>query len=702
MSCPGCPSISFLSRVSLAQHVRWCPYAKAAAQADGGGGAAAPAAPAGGAGSAVDSAAHDGGDGAGTPAGEMRDDEQVGVFDGGGTGEGGGDEGGDFGEGGGEDGMGEVGSDAGGDDVGAVDDGLAAEALALAKELLEGAVEEDGEDALPAEGAPLPQVPPPPVLPVTVTATLRAGSSVGADLTTRAFLAKPGVAASVGLYGVLLKVRAVSPASPIVFVIPSSLTPSSPHPPPPPLQEGVSGNGFDRVRAHILANKDALARALENENIFTSDTIRGHVATMLGDQGVRAPERVPLQLLGDGFDTTSNFSAAKADVMGQLRLHLLNPNHPTPPLRNPDFVHLFSGQGGEKVDNMANSKAGLAFEASLQRLWALKNGNGTWADPVRIRVENEYPGAKAHLHVVQACLFGDGLAVGEGLHVGFFQMRLKLCTVHPELAFLTSSYLMAGLAETTSMSDRASDATKMNLHDLHAETWAKLGWDHFFDDKYVVLSHGEVAHMGFASLPGELHVFKLALLGLLLDNGEVRNVARTHNCLICNALNTEKDLGAGLPLAVQVPAAVLCARCSSLHAPPARRRRRRRWRRRRRRRRWWRWWRRRQRQGRQQWRRCGRRPAAAFATGRGCAHRYERRPRIGRRPGVCGPACHFCQGRVPQHHNVGSPVACRAACRGRGRGRGREHAPALNSRVAQNGFSKRELGKDAGGRRRYH
>jgi hypothetical protein len=428
----------------------------------------------------------------------------------------------------------------------------------------------------------------------------------------------------------------------------------------------------------------------------------GHVATMLGDQGVRAPERVPLQLLGDGFDTTSNFSAAKADVMGQLRLHLLNPNHPTPPLRNPDFVHLFSGQGGEKVDNMANSKAGLAFEASLQRLWALKNGNGTWADPVRIRVENEYPGAKAHLHVVQACLFGDGLAVGEGLHVGFFQMRLKLCTVHPELAFLTSSYLMAGLAETTSMSDRASDATKMNLHDLHAETWAKLGWDHFFDDKYVVLSHGEVAHMGFASLPGELHVFKLALLGLLLDNGEVRNVARTHNCLICNALNTEKDLGAGLPLAVQVPAAVLCARCSSLHAPPARRRRRRRWRRRRRRRRWWRWWRRRQRQGRQQWRRCGRRPAAAFATGRGCAHRYERRPRIGRRPGVCGPACHFCQGRVPQHHNVGSPVACRAACRGRGRGRGREHAPALNSRVAQNGFSKRELGKDAGGRRRYH
>jgi hypothetical protein len=62
----------------------------------------------------------------------MRDDEQVGVFDGGGTGEGGGDDGGVFGEGGGddEDGMGEVGRDAGGDDVGAVDDGLAAEARA--------------------------------------------------------------------------------------------------------------------------------------------------------------------------------------------------------------------------------------------------------------------------------------------------------------------------------------------------------------------------------------------------------------------------------------------------------------------------------------------------------------------------------------------------------------------------------------------
>lgn len=327
----------------------------------------------------------------------------------------------------------------------------------------------------------------------------------------------------------------------------------------------MSGSGYDRTIKYLLANKDSLALALHTGDMFTSDTVRKYVSTMMGYQGVQAPKPVSLELLGDGFDTTANFSAATADVAGQLRLHLLTPGHPSPPLRDPAFVHLFSGQGGGNVDNMANSKAGLALNASLQRLWGIRNDDSTWADPVRARVEKEYPGANAHLHVVQSCLFGDGLAVGEGLHVGFFQMRLKLCTVHPELAFLTSSYLMAGIAENASMSDRASDATKMRFHDLHAEMWAKLGWHHFFDDKYVVLSHDEVQHMGIASQPGDIHVFKLALLGLMLDNGEVRSVARTHNCLLCNAINTDKDAFVG----VQVPAAALCARCGALHAPAA-------------------------------------------------------------------------------------------------------------------------------------
>jgi hypothetical protein len=100
----------------------------------------------------------------------------------------------------------------------------------------------------------------------------------------------------------------------------------------------------------------------------------------------------------------------------------------------------------------------------------------------------------------------------------------------------------------------------MRFHDLHAETWAKLGWSHFFDDKYVALSHEEVAHMGLPSKPGDVHIFKLALLGLLLDNGEVRSLARTHNCLICNQINTEQVI-----FNVAVPPFAPCVRCGTPH-----------------------------------------------------------------------------------------------------------------------------------------
>ena len=293
--------------------------------------------------------------------------------------------------------------------------------------------------------------------------------------------------------------------------------------------------------------------------LFNSDTTREHIAYLLALQGIKPPVVVPLTLSGDGFDGAAHFSAATPDVMGHLRQHLLNRSHRSPPLRDPAYVHLFSGQGGDAVDNMANSEAGRVFNASLQHAWVQKEGV-LWKDPVHARVEKEYPGSKHHLHVVQACAFGDGFAASEGLKTGFFQMRLKLGTVHPELAYLTSSYLMAGIAETPTMSERASDATKMRFHDLHAKTWAKLGWEHFFDDKYVALSHDEVAHMGLASAPGDIHVFKLALLGFLLDNGEVRSLARTHNCLLCNGINSVKVVFDAV-----VPPIAPCNRCGHVH-----------------------------------------------------------------------------------------------------------------------------------------
>jgi hypothetical protein len=293
---------------------------------------------------------------------------------------------------------------------------------------------------------------------------------------------------------------------------------------------------------------------------FTADTVRGYIATALMMQGMNPPVAVPLYLPGDGFDAATNFSAASSCVMGHLRQCLLRKSDPSPPLRDPSYVHLFTGQGGPNVDNIANSKAGVLFNASLQTAWARKGPDNAWADPLHARVEKEYPGVKHHLHVVFACAFGDGFAAGEGLHVGFFQMRLKLCTMNPELAFMTSSYLMAGLAETASMGDRASDATKMRFHDLHAETWAKLGWANFFDDKFVALSHDEVAHMGLPSSPGDIHIFKLALIGIMLDNGEVRSLARTFNCLLCNELNTEKVVF-GAVLHPPPP----CVRCGAIH-----------------------------------------------------------------------------------------------------------------------------------------
>lgn len=131
--------------------------------------------------------------------------------------------------------------------------------------------------------------------------------------------------------------------------------------------------------------------------------------------------------MGDGPENTTTVSAAACDIM-ELRQHLLQPAHASPPLVNPAFVHVFSGMGGLSFDNMSNSPAGREMEASLQTSWA---ATGTvarsWTDPLHRIVEQRYPGASHHLHVVHACAFGDGFAASEGLHCELFQMRLKRC-----------------------------------------------------------------------------------------------------------------------------------------------------------------------------------------------------------------------------------------------------------------------------------
>ena len=108
------------------------------------------------------------------------------------------------------------GGDAAAEDAAAEFDGGGADdeeaALSLAKVLADLVLPATVDDAPCAEDegvdSAVEDVPPPQAaVPPSGSATLRAGSSALADLTTRAFLSKSGVAASVGLYGALLQVR---------------------------------------------------------------------------------------------------------------------------------------------------------------------------------------------------------------------------------------------------------------------------------------------------------------------------------------------------------------------------------------------------------------------------------------------------------------------------------------------------------------
>lgn len=120
------------------------------------------------------------------------------------------------------------------------------------------------------------------------------------------------------------------------------------------------------VRRIIYDNISELQAAVSTNSLFTAETARKHVGEGLRLQGIAAPTPRTFTLVGDGSENTTTMSASIGDVMGQLRLHLLQPTHPSPPLVNPAFVHIFSGQGGPSIDNMANSPAGRELEAYLQ------------------------------------------------------------------------------------------------------------------------------------------------------------------------------------------------------------------------------------------------------------------------------------------------------------------------------------------------
>lgn len=384
------------------------------------------------------------------------------------------------------------------------------------------------ESALPLAGA-APPPPPAPPADFGIGGALRAGTQRGRDALTLDLLSPPGVTASVELYGVLT-------------------------------EQGVSGNGYEAVVQHLYANHSFLQTAVETGTLLrTATAVRGKIEKALNLQGMQPPSKEFLLLKGAGSEPDTLASLSRCDVMAQLREHLLTPELPSPPLQDPAFVHLFSTN--DNIDNMANSKAGLEFNASLQAAWREKGAAASgWSDPLHRLVEQQYPGKTHHLHVVQACVFIDGFAASEGMKSEFYQGRIKLCTAHPELSFLTSTYLLSGIAKKLVFPERASDETRMRNNDLHAEMWAKLGWDPFFTEKFVALSHSEVSHLGLPSLPGDVHIFKLALLGLLLDNGEVRSVVGTQGCLLCNELTKDR---APVPPA---PAAQ-CPLCKKSHAP---------------------------------------------------------------------------------------------------------------------------------------
>lgn len=300
---------------------------------------------------------------------------------------------------------------------------------------------------------------------------------------------------------------------------------------------GLSGNAYDKLIKWLKDenNMDRLSDAVKTRKLYFSDAVRGIISTCLVNDGcseyphgkgtVAGLKHVEFTLQG-AAGASEKYSACIADVTYQLTNHLLHPAVNSPPLISPPTGHVFCGPGSD-VDNFANSPAGKEYDDYLQRLWAQREGGGggggaaggEWGSELHRKVEAQFPGRVHHFVPVLAALFGDALAITEGLHASLFQLRIKLGTFHPALAFLSSLCLLAGLCEKPTLGDKATERGTSHYNDLHAHIWAELGFSHFFDDKFVVLPWEKVAYLGIAGSAGDVVVFKLCLFGLMLDNG---------------------------------------------------------------------------------------------------------------------------------------------------------------------------------------
>ena len=299
---------------------------------------------------------------------------------------------------------------------------------------------------------------------------------------------------------------------------------------------GLSGNAYDKLITWLKDEKnvDRLSDAVKHRKLYFSDAVRGIISSCLVNDGcseyqhgqntVAGVKHVEFTLKGVAGVSDTVLSACTLDVNYQLTKHLLYPAANSPPLIDPPTGHVFCSPGSG-VDNFANSPAGVEYNGYLQRLWAQRDGGGggggaggTWSSELHRKVEAQYPGRVHHFVPILAALFGDALAITEGLHASLFQLRIKLGTFHPALAFLSSLCLLAGLCEKPTLGDKATDRGTSHYNDLHAHIWAELGFSHFFDDKFVVLPWEKVARLGIEGSPGDVVVFKLCLFGLMLDN----------------------------------------------------------------------------------------------------------------------------------------------------------------------------------------
>ena len=289
------------------------------------------------------------------------------------------------------------------------------------------------------------------------------------------------------------------------------------------MEMGVSGNNYDAIVNYLYANIADIGTAIAQKKLRRGEATRKWIAKGMELEGGSLPTPKPIVLQSrDAPGVATTFSAAKLNVSYLLRQHLLDPFLRPSSVVAPPTGHCFAGAG--QVDNFCNSPAGLEFNAWWQKRWSSRKG-GVWDDSLHKKLEALHPGKKHHLHLLPAGLFGDALAVSGGLNASVFQMRLKLGSLHPSLAYLSQHCLLAGLAEKPTLGAKATDEQKLQFNNAHARVWAEFGWEVFFEDNFVHFRGSEIPHLQLGGAPDDVHVFKLVCFGLVRKTGFFSGVA---------------------------------------------------------------------------------------------------------------------------------------------------------------------------------